>query len=472
MSDARLRVAPPPRSIAAPSSRRPSLVERLARRLVLRDLRSLEGGLLEVVEHRPGGEQTLRLGKPAADDLVARLDVRDPAFWARVAFGGSIGAAEAFVEDLWTSAEPTAVVRLIARNPAINNDLEAGFAAWVQRTYRKWHDARDNSKEGSRTNIAAHYDLGNDFFGRFLDSTMMYSCGVFAEPDATLHEAQVAKLDLICRKLGLGPDHEVVEIGTGWGGFAIHAARTTGCRVWTTTISPAQHAEAERRIRAEGLEDRITLLASDYRDLPAELGRGRFDRLVSIEMIEAVGDAYLDVYLQTCAELLRPDGLALIQGIVMAESQYDTYRTGTDFIQRYIFPGSFLPSVQDLRARASHTSLRLAQLDDLTPHYPPTLRAWGVAVAEHADELLREGYSADFLRLWQFYLAYCEGGFMERATGDVHLLFAQPDAALSDRLPRAPVFDDGRPSFVSLGGGTPPLGSRGPERNSTHEGAP
>jgi cyclopropane-fatty-acyl-phospholipid synthase len=447
-------------------------MERIARRLVIHDLASLSGGLLEVTEHRPGGDDMLRLGQPGPDGLIARLEVRDPAFWTRIVFGGSIGAAEAFVEELWTSPEPTALIRLIARNPAINNGLETGVAAWVQRTYRHWHDARDNSKEGSRTNIAAHYDLGNDFFGRFLDPTMMYSCGVFADPAATLEEAQIAKLDLICRKLGLGPDHDVVEIGTGWGGFAIHAARTTGCRVWTTTISPAQHAEAERRIRDAGLEDRITLLSSDYRDLPETLGRGRFDRLVSIEMIEAVGEPYLDRYLQTCADLLRPDGVALIQAIVMAESQYETYRTGTDFIQRYIFPGSFLPSVIDLRRRALATSLELVQLDDLTPHYPPTLRAWADAVTEHESELVAQGYSADFLRLWHFYLAYCEGGFMERATGDVHLLFAQPEAALSHDLPTAPVFTDGMPPFVSEGGGTPPSGPRSSGSKTMSGGAP
>lgn len=457
MSDTHLRVAPPPRSDASPVARRPSIGERLARRMVLHDLSTLAGGILEIAEHHADGADTLRLGTPHADGLRARLEVRDPAFWSRIALGGSIGAAEAFVEELWTSERPTDLVRLIARNPAINNGLETGLAARLQKMYQQWHAARDNSREGSRTNIAAHYDLGNDFFSRFLDPTMMYSCGVFESEDTSLHEAQIAKLDLICAKLGLGPEHDVVEIGTGWGGFAIHAARTTGCRVWTTTISPAQHAEAERRIREAGLEDRITLLALDYRDLPDELGHGRFDRLVSIEMIEAVGEAYLDTYLETCAALLRPDGLGLIQAIVMAEAQYPTYRTGTDFIQRYIFPGSFIPSTRDLARRSSRTTLRLVQLDDLTAHYPPTLRAWAQGVEAHRAELLAEGYTDDFLRLWEFYLAYCEGGFMERATGDVHLLFANPEAALPTAFVEAPPFEDGAPPFVSAGGGTPPL---------------
>ncbi len=463
MSDTRLRVAPPPRSDSTPTARRPSIGEKLARRMVLHDLSAVRGGTLEIVEHRPDGPTTQRLGAPAPDGLAARLEVHDPAFWSRIALGGSIGAAEAFVEELWTSARPTDLVRLIARNPAINNGLETGLAARLQKMYQQWHAARDNSREGSRTNIAAHYDLGNDFFGRFLDDTMMYSCGVFERDDASLYEAQVAKLDLLCAKLGLGPEHDVIEIGTGWGGFAIHAARTTGCRVWTTTISPAQHAEAEARIRAAGLEDRITLLSSDYRDLPEVLGRGRFDRLVSIEMIEAVGEAYLDTYLETCAALLRPDGLALIQAIVIAEAQYPIYRTGTDFIQRYIFPGSFIPSTLDLRRRSEQTSMRLVHLDDITAHYPPTLRAWAAGVEAHRDDLLEQGYTEDFLRLWQFYLAYCEGGFMERATGDVHLLFANPEAtpgAAPDAFVAAPIFDDGREPFVHPDGGTPPLENR------------
>jgi cyclopropane-fatty-acyl-phospholipid synthase len=457
MSETHLHVTPPRFTGGADRPRRPSLGERLARRLVLRDLRTLSRGILTVREEGPDGSSFHRLGEEAPDGLRAEVRVRSPAFWSRVARGGSIGAAEAWVEELWTSPDLTAVIRLVARNPAINNGLEQGLAAWLQRTYRRWHEGRANSREGSRTNIAAHYDLGNDFFERFLDETMTYSCGVFPRPEASLREAQEAKLDLICRKLGLRPEHRVVEIGAGWGGFAIHAARTVGCRVWTTTISGAQREEAERRIRAAGVEDRVTLLPLDYRDLPRELGEGRFDRLVSIEMIEAVGEGFLDTYLDTCARLLRPDGLALLQAIVMSEEQYPVYRTGTDFIQRYVFPGSFLPSVQDLRRRLVATPLRLAHLDDLTAHYPPTLRAWSRAVRHRRKALLDRGYSDDFLRLWDFYLAYCEGGFLERTIGDVHLLLAGPGARVVAPVPGAPAFPDGTPPFVREGGGTPPL---------------
>ncbi len=457
MSESRLRVSPPARSVETPRPRRPSLGERLARWFVLRDLRVLEHGELLLEEGPPESPRQRRLGTPAPDGLTAELRVRDPAFWSRVALGGSIGAAEAFVEELWDSPDPADVVRLVARHPSLNDGLEEGLAARVQRAYRSWHDDRENSREGSRTNIAAHYDLGNDFFGRFLDPTMMYSCGVWSDDDGTLAEAQEAKLELICEKLGLRPEHQVVEIGTGWGGFAIHAARTVGCRVWTTTISPAQHAEARRRIREAGVEDRVTLLAHDYRDLPGELGEGRFDRLVSIEMIEAVGEAYLDAYLCTCSRLLRDDGMALLQGIFMSEERYAGYRHAADFIQRYIFPGSFLPSTVDLRRRLGATGLRPVQLDDLTPHYPPTLRAWERALRLHAPELRDAGYSDDFLRLWTFYLAYCEGGFRERTIGDLQILLARPDASVPDVLPAAPRYPDGAPSFVGPDGGTPSL---------------
>lgn len=458
MSETHLRVTPPTRS-GRVLPRRPSLPERLARRLVLRDLRDLSGGHLTVREELPDGASFVRLGEDGRDGLSAEVRVRSPDFWTRIARGGSIGAAEAFVEELWTTPDPTAVIRLVARNPSINHRLERGLAAWLQRAYRRWHADRANCRDGSRTNIAAHYDLGNDFFSRFLDESMMYSCAVFPRPDAGLAEAQEAKLDLICRKLALRPEHRVVEIGTGWGGFALHAARTVGCRVWTTTISAAQRAEADRRIREAGVEDRVTLLPHDYRDLPGELGEGRFHRLVSLEMIEAVGEGYLNAYLESCARLLRPDGLGLLQAIVMAEDQYPTYRRSTDFIQRYIFPGSFLPSVRDLRRRLDATSLSLVQLDDLTAHYPPTLRAWAQNVCHRYDELRAQGYSEDFLRLWHYYLSYCEGGFLERTIGDVHLLLAGPEARLPREIPRAPHYPDGAPPFVRAGGGTPPLES-------------
>ncbi len=460
MTETRLRVSPPSRRSGTTEPRRPTLGERLARWLVLRDLRDDLVGRLTIREEEPGGESAIRVGTEAPDGLAAEIRVRSPEFWTRVALGGSIGAAEAFVEELWASPDPTAVVRVVARNPSLNDGLERGLAAWVQRAYRRWHEGRANSRDGSRTNIAAHYDLGNDFFQRFLDPTMMYSCGVFPRPEASLAEAQEAKLDLVCRRLGLRPGHRVVEIGTGWGGFAIHAARTVGCRVWTTTISPAQREEARRRIRAAGVEDRVTLLSLDYRDLPAELGEGSFDRLVSLEMIEAVGEEYLDGFLDVCARILKPDGLALLQAIVMAEDRYAGYRTATDFIQRYVFPGSFLPSVADLRRRLGRTGLRLADLDDLTAHYPPTLRAWAEGVCTHWDPL-REAYSEDFLRLWHYYLAYCEGGFLERTIGDVHLLLAGPEAAAPADPPRVPVYPDGMPSFVGPAGGTPALRDAG-----------
>jgi len=449
------RVAAPEATRARSSGRRARLLERIARVFVLRGLRDLSGGTLLLRE----GDTERRLGDPgeSREPVEARLDVLDPRFWRQLAFGGSIGAAEAFVEERWTSPDPTAVVRLVARNPAVNQGMEKGLAAVLQRMYRRWHAARANSRAGSRSNIAAHYDLGNDFFSRFLDPTMMYSCAVFDDASTGLEAAQRIKLDLVCEKLDLRPEHDVVEIGTGWGGFAVHAARTIGCRVVTTTISEEQRAEATRRVRDAGVEDRVTVLGADYRDLPLELGEGRFDRLVSIEMIEAVGEAYLGRYLEVCDRLLNARGRALVQAIVMSDQNYPLYRRGTDFIQRHVFPGSHLPSVRVLRERLASTRLALVHLDDLTSHYPPTLRAWAEALEDHRGELADAGYDEAFQRLWTFYLAYCEGGFLERTIGDVHLLLARPGAAPATVPVAAPVYPDGQPPFVRVGGGTPPI---------------
>jgi cyclopropane-fatty-acyl-phospholipid synthase len=282
--------------------------------------------------------------------------------------------------------------------------------------------ARRNTVKRSKQQIAAHYDLGNDLYELFLDDTMMYSCGVYDTPDTTLHEAQLAKLERIVRKLDLSPSDHLLEIGTGWGALAIHAARRTGCRVTTTTISEEQHALATQRVRAAGLEHRVTVLLEDYRDLT-----GTFDKLVSIEMIEAVGWRDFDTYFRRCSELLDDDGLMLLQAITIDDRAYDVEKATKSFINQLLFPGGCLPSLEEIHRRlAADTDMRTVGLEDITGHYVTTLRDWRRNFEAAEAELERRGYDARFRRLWQLYLAYCEGGFAERRIGDVQMLLAKP----------------------------------------------
>jgi cyclopropane-fatty-acyl-phospholipid synthase len=297
-----------------------------------------------------------------------------------------------------------------------------------------------NNRTGSRRNIAAHYDLGNEFFRLMLDETLMYSSAVFERPDMTLAEAQRARLDRICRKLALGPRDHVLEIGTGWGGFALHAATHYGCRVTTTTISREQYALAQERIAQAGLSDRVTVLLEDYRDL-----RGEYDKLVSIEMIEAVGHEYYETFFTRCSALLKPDGLMLLQAITIADQRYEAARKSVDFIQRYIFPGSCIPSVSVMaQAVARATDMRLMHLEDIGPHYATTLRHWRERLYANADALRQLDLPEEFLHMWEFYLCYCEGGFAERALGDVQLLLAKPQNRLPLSIPELATFPERR----------------------------
>jgi cyclopropane-fatty-acyl-phospholipid synthase len=290
---------------------------------------------------------------------------------------------------------------------------------------------RRNTRHGSRRNIAAHYDLGNELFRLFLDDRLMYSSAIFASDDESLETASERKLRRICEKLDLRPEDHVVEIGTGWGGFAIYAAGRYGCRVTTTTISAEQHALASERIAAVGLADRVTVLLQDYRDLG-----GRYDKLVSIEMVEAIGHQYLETYLAKCAGLLKPDGLALIQAITIEDHRYRRALASVDFIKRHVFPGSFIPSVSAILAATPRvTDLRLINLEDIGPSYALTLRHWRKRFMREVDRVLRLGYDTRFVRLWQFYLCYCEGGFLERSIGNAQLLFARPENRRPQFLP-------------------------------------
>jgi cyclopropane-fatty-acyl-phospholipid synthase len=396
----------------------------LARRIVEGRLARLRHGRLAVRE----GRRVAFWGEPAA--APAELVVHDDRFYGAVAFGGAVGAGEAYAEGWWSSPDPTGVVRAMLRNRDALDGLESGPAAPVRLLRRLGHALQANSRRGSRRNIRAHYDLGNDFFRLFLDETMTYSCALFERQGATLAEASVAKYARIAALLDLRPDDRVVEIGTGWGGFAIHAARHHGCRVTTTTISSEQLDFARRRVAEGGVAGRVTVLGEDYRDLA-----GTFDKLVSIEMIEAVGHEHYGTFFRKCRDLLTFSGRAVIQAITIPDERYEAARREVDFIKRHVFPGGCLPSQAVLKVAAERAYLSPVQADEIGLHYAETLRRWRENLAANRDRLAALGFDDRFRRLWEFYFCYCEGGFLERAIGAAQLVYAMPGARLPAPLP-------------------------------------
>ena len=394
-------------------------LDHIARKAVLSLLTKLKHGRITLIEDN----QPYSFGEESSTvSLKANISVHHLQFYSRILFGGSIGAAEAYMEGLWSADDLTAVMRILALNQKAFADMEKGLARLTAPLYKLYHSARKNTKGGSRKNILAHYDLGNDFYALFLDKTMTYSCGIFERQDSSLREASEAKYDRICRKLNLKTSDQVLEIGTGWGGFAMHAARNYGVHVTTATISDEQHQFAQNRIKAAGLEGRITLLKSDYRDLS-----GKFDKLVSIEMIEAVGHHFYATFFQTCSRLLKDDGIMALQAITIGDQIFNRHKRSVDFIKRYIFPGSCIPSITAIsNAIAKATDLRLVHLEDITPHYARTLREWRRRFFGNIDKVRQMGYSDTFIRMWEYYLCYCEGGFAERYIGDVQMLFTKP----------------------------------------------
>ncbi|MDR3388090.1 MAG: cyclopropane-fatty-acyl-phospholipid synthase [Rudaea sp.] len=417
-----------PLELAAPSSI--GAMDRALRTRLLAQMNLLQDSQLRIVDAL--GE--CLLGTSAAnpaDTLHATVHVYDAAFYRHVAGNGSVGAGEAYMDGLWQCDDLVALMRMLVRNRDLLDAMETGMARLGGMLMKAWHALRRNTRTGSRRNISAHYDLGNDFFRLFLDDNMMYSSAIFAAADESLEVASTRKLDRICQKLALSANDRVIEIGAGWGGFAIHAARNHGCRVTTTTISREQYDLACERVQAAGLADRVEVLLQDYRDLS-----GRYDKLVSIEMIEAIGHQYLDDYFGKAGSLLEENGMALIQAITIEDHRYAQALRAVDFIKRYIFPGSFIPSVSSMLAAAARTSdLKLFQLEDIGPSYALTLAAWRERFHRHLPEVRAQGYDERFVRMWDFYLAYCESGFRERSTGDVQMLLARPGCRRAQYLP-------------------------------------
>ncbi|MEO0973548.1 MAG: cyclopropane-fatty-acyl-phospholipid synthase family protein [Pseudomonadota bacterium] len=411
---------------AAPA--RGGLIAGWCRTAIFRQLSALSRGCITIEE---AGDRHV-FGDPNADQQ-ALVKVRDPGLWAAAA-SGSVGLGEAYMGGLVEVDDITQLIRICASNEELATTYDFRWAGLLEPARRLLYWLDRNTRTGSRRNIARHYDLGNALFQHFLDPTMMYSCGIFATPESSMHEASIAKLDLICRKADLRPGVHVLEIGTGWGGFAIHAAKHYGCRVTTTTISQEQYQYAREQIRAAGLEDRIEVLLSDYRDL-----EGQYDRVVSIEMVEAVGHQYLGKFFEVCAARLKSDGVMVLQSITIRDREYDRARRTVDFIKRYIFPGSFLPSIEELSRRARQASdLTIFHIEDIGLHYARTLQLWRERFEENAQAIRALGYDERFMRMWRFYLCYCEAGFLERRISDVHVILHKPAARFAwPTLPQA-----------------------------------
>lgn len=398
---------------------------RMAQALMLRHLRKISDGQLIIRDD----EQQWTFGEPSARlPLPITITVTDPSAWYDIAFGGASGAGEAYIKGSWKADDLTGVIRIFMRN----KDALYGFNRSLKllrqpaRLLKYWMDR--NTPAGSKRNISAHYDIGNDFFMLFLDPTMMYSSAFYPNSAASLEEAATYKLERICQKLGLEPGMHLLEIGTGWGGMAIHAAKNFGCKVTTTTISQEQYAYAKEKVAAEGLNEQIEVLCRDYREL-----EGKYDRIVSIEMIEAVGHQFMGKYFKQCSSLLKDDGQMLIQAITMNDQHYKQALNEVDFIKKYIFPGGFLPSVTAIGdSLTKATDMRISHLEDIGLHYAKTLHDWRERFLQQLDAVKAQGYSDAFIRLWDYYLCYSEGGFEERYIGTVQLLMSKPDARPAD----------------------------------------
>lgn len=408
-----------PVELSAASEAKSGLVDRFARKLVMALLERLQSGRLIVEESE---SRRTFIGHVDAK-LSATVCVHDPRAYRSLAFGGTTAAGESYMRGEWSADNLTALVRLFIRNAAMMQSADSGWGRLREPIDRAYQFLRRNTRAGSRKNISAHYDLGNDFFALFLDESMMYSSGLYEREEMTLGEAQTAKLDRLCRKLELKASDHLLEIGTGWGGLAMHAAKHYGCRVTTTTLSREQRAFAMERIEQAGLSDRIEVLLEDYRDLS-----GEYDKLVSIEMIEAVGHEYFETYFAACSRLLKPTGLMAIQAITIGDQHYEAYRRGTDFIRRYIFPGGALPSIEVLtRCIKRATDMRVIELRDFAEQYAHTLREWRARFKANESQIAELGYPEDFRRMWEFYLCSCEVAFEERHTGLVQMVIAKPN---------------------------------------------
>ncbi|CAH0526485.1 SAM-dependent methyltransferase [Vibrio hippocampi] len=407
-------------SLPAPTSL--NGLQKTAKGIAYHCLYKLEIGCLTVIESfsqdgSNGKSVGERFGKPNGDEPNAVIEVKHPEFYRRLLQGGSIAAGEAYMEGWWDSPDLTSLMELMALNLNALDSIEERSGFLKKILYKLGHWVNRNTEQQSKQNIHAHYDLGNDLYETFLDTNMLYSSALFHSQVETLEQAQINKMDRLCQQLKLTPSDHVMEIGTGWGGMAIYMAKQYGCRVTTTTISDEQYDYAKAEVEKQGLSQQITLLKQDYRKL-----EGQFDKLVSIEMIEAVGKSYLVSYLKKCQSLLKPKGLMAIQAITIADQRYDYYSNSVDFIQKYIFPGGFLPSITALTGNCTrHTDLIVRDLYDIGPDYALTLQHWRKRFESALEQVKSLGYDERFIRMWRYYFCYCEGGFKAKSISTVHM---------------------------------------------------
>lgn len=407
-------------TLRLPQTRSARVGEKIAREAIFRLLSKLQVGSLTLHEG-PCSHHFGSIDKP--HEPQAEVHIHSPAVYSQMLTGGSIGSGEAYMKGYWSSPDAMDVMRIFSANLVLLNKFDASQSVFIKLALKIAHRFNRNTYKGSQLNIAAHYDLGNEFFQLFLDPTMMYSSALFSDKSASLEVASETKLDELCQQLELKPGDHLLEIGTGWGGMAIHAAKNFGCRVTTTTISQEQYDFASARVREEGLEGQITLLCEDYRNLT-----GEYDKLVSVEMIEAVGHDFYQNYFRMCSGLLKPNGKMVIQAITMADQRYKEARDSVDFIKRYIFPGGCLPSVAVMAQHiARDTDMQIVHLRDITNDYAETLAHWRQRFLANLEAVRGMGFSEEFVRMWDFYLCYCEGGFRERVISTVQLAFAKPD---------------------------------------------
>ena len=407
-------------TLRLPQTRSARVGEKIAREAIFRLLSKLQVGSLTLHEG-PCSHHFGSIDKP--HEPQAEVHIHSPAVYSQMLTGGSIGSGEAYMKGYWSSPDAMDVMRIFSANLVLLNKFDASQSVFVKLALKIAHRFNRNTYKGSQLNIAAHYDLGNEFFQLFLDPTMMYSSALFSDKSASLEVASETKLDELCQQLELKADDHLLEIGTGWGGMAIHAAKNFGCRVTTTTISQEQYDFASARVSEEGLEGQITLLCEDYRNLT-----GEYDKLVSVEMIEAVGHDFYQNYFRMCSGLLKPNGKMVIQAITMADQRYKEARDSVDFIKRYIFPGGCLPSVAVMAQHiARDTDMQIVHLRDITNDYAETLAHWRQRFLANLEAVRGMGFSEEFVRMWDFYLCYCEGGFRERVISTVQLAFAKPD---------------------------------------------
>ena len=396
---------------------KPSILAKIFKKLILSQFKKINYGCIILNEDNSkvifGDEES---------KLKTEVKIYSDEFYILAGSGGDLGIAEAYAAGYWDADDMVKLIQIVIKNQEVQKSLEGGFTKLISPINRYIHRSRRNTVSGSKENIVAHYDLSNEFFQTWLDKSMTYSCAIFEPENLSLFDASREKLDRICRKLNIQADDHVVEIGTGWGSFALHAAKKYGCRVTTTTISNEQHAYVSNLIEKEGLKDKITLLKNDYREL-----KGQYDKLVSIEMIEAVGYNFIQQFFQTCSELLKPDGLMAIQGITYHEQGFENHLNSVDFIKKYIFPGSNLISVNHvLSVIKDFTDLSLVHLEDITKYYALTLKLWREKYRGEMSNIKKMGYSDEFLRMWDYYFIYCEAGFRERFIGDVQLVMSKP----------------------------------------------